>query len=153
MSRLELIMENLKAAVEGINGTGSFVNVAKFVSRDAVAPESLTSSQFPAVFPMVVSWEDETDPSLVNTEEVSCTLDVEFWALILAQKDRSKAFLSFCADIYRAVMADPRRGENAMDTLPDGAPDVDEVTLAPRGIVDGVMRFRVRFTHALGNMD
>ena len=147
--RLEAILENLKAALEGINGTGQYANVVKYVSRDFIPVEQLTSAQFPAVFLNV----GPSDNVVADTEQVMDTPEIEVRVLVQARKDLSKALHSMVGDVYRAVMLDATRGALAMDTVPNGRADVDETSLAPRGIAGALMLFRIPYHHALGNMD
>lgn len=107
----EKILANIKTTLEGITIAAGYNNTVQIVYRDPIA--ALDLQKYPAIFIAVGS--DDTDPMAKSVAHRSLNFTLEIW--IRPQKDISKSLESIRADVQKAMMVDPRRGTNAVNTL------------------------------------
>lgn len=107
----EKIIANIETVLKTITTANGYNNTVKTVSRDPLT--ALDIQAFPAVFVEIGSDVPESGAKSVNRRTLNLT--VEFW--VMPHKNMAKSVESLRGDIQKALMVDPRRAGNAVDTV------------------------------------
>lgn len=115
-SKRELILQELKMTLAGINGTGDYWTTVRSVKRVPVVPSEFEREDKPGLL-IVATGEPETienQPSFRDKRDLKIGI---IGVLDRAHGDEGTEVNRFMADVHRAVMADVTRGGNANMTF------------------------------------
>jgi len=109
--RPERILDNLVEAIEGIDGTGSYVTNVKTVEKWARPPAEIS----PHLFPWVGLEDAEIRETFELTGWSKCRWQIRILAFTTGSSENEAKHLAYALrdDIRRAVMTDYKRGTNA----------------------------------------
>ena len=148
-SRTELILADIKTALEGVQGGAGYSNTVRHVSRDFVPPEDLHGTMLPALF---VTYESEDDAEFTQEQDEGF-IRIGVTAIAQAMTGLSTVLNSLIKDVHKALMADRTRSGLASDTIREGVPQVDEVSMAKVNRVGALMMYQVRYTRTIDSLE
>lgn len=112
----ETILEDIKTAVEGIDGTGSYNTTLATVERRLKHWSTMNQSEFPAAF---VLYESETFEPFTMTRNLLSDFTVTIIAFLhISDGVLETQITNIREDLLRALLTDITRGGNAIDTQP-----------------------------------
>lgn len=158
MSARELIMVNLLAAIQSINGAPTYANsltTNNVISREPIELIELHRAAFPAALieegsQDVISHLDSGDGLILSQSQSLFRISV--LALVAKVSGVNTTLNAWLADILKSVMVDIRRGENAFDTRLESIGPPDENTIIPDGLAATRMVFVVRYLHSADSL-
>lgn len=115
MTVLTDLMNNLVAALEGIDGTGGYTNDVAVVREWAANPAN--EPQFPVLIVNVQRTLYDAGPIKTAANMLSRRLGILIEGWVQSPEDRSAPALSLLGDVEKALTADHTLGGTALDVI------------------------------------
>lgn len=110
-TKAEKILANIETTLETITVVNGYNNTVKIVTRNTKAV--LNMPMFPAI--IIGKGSGTVDAMAKSSAHRKMFITIEAWTR--KEKDASQEVEKFLGDIQKAMMVDPRRGGNAINTI------------------------------------